>query len=138
MTTWTGAACAPLLRAQRGQVTPVELWDVTRGRKAVPPQSLLEKGKGKGKKLGGGGGASQPTTYRDVHATLEQALPGMRQHAEDTTAIMLSTPGHSHAAHVRIPGGPMLRRKQRTFIETIVDAARERNRLHSVGAVRWQ
>ena len=87
---------------------PPELTDITRGKKAKPPQSLLPTDKGgkakggKGKAKGAGkygGGASQPTTYREVRRALEQVLP---QLAERATATQMAAPGHSHAAQVRV------------------------------------
>ena len=71
---------------------PPELTDITRGKKAKPPQSLLptdmrkgagKGGKGKAKGAGKyGGGASQPTTYREVRRALEQVLPQLRDVAD--------------------------------------------------------
>ena len=88
---------------------PPELTDITRGKKAKPPQSLLptdrrkgagKGGKGKAKGKGTyGGGASQPTTYREVRRALEQVLP---QLAERATVTQMAAPGHSHAAQVRV------------------------------------
>ena len=94
---------------------PPELTDITRGKKAKPPQSLLptdlrkgagKGGKGKAKGAGKyGGGASQPTTYREVRRAFEQVLP---QLAERATATQMAAPGHSHAAQVRVRGGETL------------------------------
>ena len=49
-----------------------------------------------------GGGASQPTTYREVRRAFEQVLP---QLAERATVTQMAAPGHSHAAQVRVRGG---------------------------------
>ena len=61
---WLCGACArddmdqcrlcPYLQAQQGQVQPPELTDITRGKKAKPPQSLLPTDKG-GQGQGGQG-----------------------------------------------------------------------------------
>ena len=97
---------------------PPELTDITRGKKAKPPQSLLptdrrkgagKGGKGKAKGAGKyGGGASQPTTYREVRRALEQVLPQLRDVAERATERQMAAPGHSHAAQVRVQGGETL------------------------------
>ena len=115
-TTWTSAVC-PWLQAQQGQAQPPELTDITRGKKAKPPQSLLPTDKGgkakggKGKAKGAGkygGGASQPTTYREVRRALEQTLPQLRDDARRATERQMAAPGHSHAAQVRVRGGETL------------------------------
>ena len=114
---WLCRACArddmdqcrlcPALQAQEGQVQPPKLTDITRGKKAKPPQSLLptdiwkgagKEGKGKAKGKGTyGGGASQPTTYREVRRAFEQVLP---QLAERATVTEMAAPGHSYTAQV--------------------------------------
>ena len=107
----------PWLQAQQGQVQPPELTDITRGKKAKSPQSLLPTDKGgkakggKGKAKGAGkygGGASQPTTYREVRRALEHALPELREVANRATEAQMAAPGHSHAAQVRVRGGETL------------------------------
>ena len=126
---WLCRACArddmdqcrlcPLLQAQQGQVQPPELTDITRGKKAKPPQSLLptdmrkgagKGGKGKAKGKGTyGGGASQPTTYHEVCQAIEHNLPLLRAAAQSARATQMAAPGHSHAAQVRVKGGETLR-----------------------------
>ena len=98
---------------------PPELTDITRGKKAKPPQSLLptdmrkgagKGGKGKAKGKGTyGGGASQPTTYHEVRQAIEHNLPLLRGAAQSASATQMETPGHSHAAQVRVKGGETLR-----------------------------
>ena len=101
----------PYLQAQQGQVQPPELFDITRGKKAKPPQSLLPGKGGKGKAKGAGkygGGASQPTTYREALRAFEQVLPQLRDVAEQATVKQMTAPGHAHAAQVRVRGGETL------------------------------
>ena len=77
---------------------------------------MLARG-GKGKATGKGqygGGASQPTpyrqptTYREVRRALEQVLPQLRDVAGMASAAQMAAPGHSHAAQVRVKGGETL------------------------------
>ena len=98
---------------------PPELTDITRGKKAKPPQSLLptdmrkgagKGGKGKAKGKGTyGGGASQPTTYHEVRKAIERYIPLLRKAAQSASATHMETPGHSHAAQVRVQGCETLR-----------------------------
>ena len=108
----------PWLQEQRGQVHAPELFDITRGEKAKPPQSLLpldmrkgagKEGKGKAKgKDKYGGGASQPTTYREVRRKLERVLPQLLADAARATMRQMEAPGHSHPAQVRVREGETL------------------------------
>ena len=94
---------------------PPELTDITRGKQAKPPQSLLptdmrkgagKGGKGKAKGKGTyGGGASQPTTYHEVRQAIEQYVPLLRDAAQSASVTQMAAPGHSHAAQVRVKGG---------------------------------
>ena len=116
-TTWTSAVYARCCRPSRARCSRLSSPTSRAARRPSHPSPSCQRtggrglagGKGKAKGKGQcGGGASQPTTYREVRRALEQVLPQLRDVAEMASAAQMAAPGHSHAAQVRVKGGETL------------------------------